>query len=775
MKKSSGRVLTPMFAVFAIAVCLVVAAEEGENARDRAAVAAVFEDLASAIERGDHGGALAHFGGDDATFLQKVEADITNLLKREELEYSLRPTEVTLVDDTATVVAYQQTSFQKDGRRHTEVAWQTIKLSREEPGWRIVSLDDRDYLKTQFTDLALDLWPEDRHLTAEARLDLVVTERGEDSIILSLNRGLTIDSISGPHGQPLEFERSDTAVIVPWPSTLTGSEEISLTLAISGRFFNEFEEHGYSLVNVGPEGCFANFVTDWYPRVNGRLTKTLGRIAVTVPKEMTVASVGRLDSTTTKGDRSTFVYKVNTAMDFTFNANVFFHRSTIIDGVPVNVFFLTGGQEKADLYSSKAMEVIAYSTQLYGIFPFDSYNISEVPPEITGALGGSGGQGLNFYPTGGLDETSFNLPLIAHESGHMWWGSWVLSEHRTMIDEGFCQLNAVFNIRHFLGEHAMWDFVKNGTDSYPQSAKLYFKFFGQGDNDVPLGVHDVDEVTTLNLLAYTKAFVVYVMLMEKVGNDTFLRAIRRIIDEYANRYFDLEAFKTIMEEESGQDLGQFWEQWFHRTGAPEFTLEYVVDETEHGYSVTGTITQVRELYEVDAELALFIDGEPTIKTIEVKGETTDFEFVVPDRPTEVVFDPTYKILRWTDEFKAVSTLGEARSLTHNGEPAKAAELLSDFVEEFPDNREGRYRLAVALIALERPLEAVAQLEMVVGDSEPANFNMADWPVPLSHVQLGSIYEDLGEPDRARAHYVQTLEYPNVDDSHRKARSALETE
>ena len=775
MRTDPRRVVSCAISIVATAACVVFAAEKSDVPGDRASVEAVLQGLVAAIEQGDQSAALGYFGGDDQTFLHRVEGDITNLLQHEELEYSSRLTDVVVSYNTALAVAFEKLHFLRDGRSQTEVAWQTIGLSRGENGWRIVALDDRDYLQPEFTDLAVDLRPEERHLTATARLDLAVTEGGEDNIILSLNRGLTVDTISLADGEVLEFERSDTAVIIPWATPLVGNERISLTVAFSGRFFNEFEEQGYSLVNVGPEGCFANFVTDWYPRVNGRLTKTLGRIAVTVPKDLTVASVGRLDSTTTEGDRSTFVYKVSTAMDFTFNANRFFHRSKVIDGVPVNVYFLSGGQEKADLYSSKAMEVISYSTEIYGIFPFDSYNISEVPPEITGGLGGSGGQGLNFYPRDTLNETSFNLPLIAHESGHMWWGSWVLSEHRNMIDEGFCQLNAVLNIRHFSGEQAMRDFVKNGTESYPQSAKLYFKFFGQGDNDLPLGVHDENETMALNLLAYTKAYVVYVMLMDKVGDETFLRGLRRIVDEYANRYFDLDAFRTIMEDESGQDLGQFWEQWFHRTGAPEFELEYAIEEIDQGYSISGAISQVREIYQVEGELALITDSERTIKKIAVTGEVTPFTFVVSQRPAEFVFDPDYKILRWTDEFKALSTLGYARSLTHQGEPAQAVAVLSDFVDEYPNNREGRFLLAVALIALERPQEATAQLEAVVQDSDPTGFTMADWPVPLSHVELGSIYEARGEPDTARMHYMRALEYPNVDDSHKAARSALDPE
>ena len=91
-----------------------------------------------------------------ATLREKVETDIANLPKREELEYSLRLTEGTVVDDTATVIAYQQTSFQRLARRHTEVAWQTIHVvPRGARVAGIVSLDDRDYMKTELQSTLL--------------------------------------------------------------------------------------------------------------------------------------------------------------------------------------------------------------------------------------------------------------------------------------------------------------------------------------------------------------------------------------------------------------------------------------------------------------------------------------------------------------------------------------------------------------------------------------------------------------------------------------------
>jgi hypothetical protein len=69
------------------------------------------------------------------------------------------------------------------------------------------------------------------------------------------------------------------------------------------------------------------------------------------------------------------------------------------------------------------------------------------------------------------------------------------------------------------------------------------------------------------------------------------------------------------------------------------------------WEVKGRIRQVRDVYRVAAEIAFVKDGAGDTKVIELGMKETDFSFVLPFKPDSVLFDPDYKILRWTDEFK----------------------------------------------------------------------------------------------------------------------------
>jgi len=247
--------------------------------------------------------------------------------------------------------------------------------------------------------------------------------------------------------------------------------------------FNEAEEYGYSQVNIGHQGSFASWVTHWYPRVSGGFTKSRGRISYTVPQGWTVASSGKLVKKEIVENKERHIFEVNAPLDYSFGAANYFHHKEMVDDIVIGVYFLQGESAKADLYVDKCAKIIRYLKNLYGMYPYDSYSIVELPPDVTGNLGGSSEQGMNLYPVGILAEDTFNLPLFAHEIGHSWWGNWVQSAEGPILDEGLAQMTAVFCVEEFMGKKTMRDFLKNGMPEYSQSAKMYFQAIGTEDED----------------------------------------------------------------------------------------------------------------------------------------------------------------------------------------------------------------------------------------------------------------------------------------------------
>ncbi|HET9158165.1 MAG TPA: M1 family aminopeptidase [Myxococcaceae bacterium] len=612
-------------------------------------------------------------------------------------------------------------------------------------------------------------------MRGSSKLELEVTEPGEDSLVVLLNRGLTVKAIRDGSGHPVRFSREADAISIPQQRLLRSGERRKYAIEFSGTFFNESREQGYSQMSIAPAGSFASWVTEWYPMVQGSGSKSPGRIAFDVPEGVTVASSGRLTETRSVKGRSQQVFSVDRPLNFSFAAARYFHGEKTVGPVRLGIYLLRGGEAKAELYLREATRILEIEQSLWGPYPFDGYAVVEIPSDVTGGLGGSSEQGMNLFPVGVLPEAGFPLLLVAHEMGHSWWGNLVGSTGGAIVDEGLAQTSAVLCLLELQGEKAMRNFLKNGVPGYSQSATQYFlRFAGPGGKDYPLNAtaQGSDAAGAMHDIADTKGMFVYEMLRERLGSAAFVGGLRSIVERFAGKKVSLGDLRTAWERTSGQDLSQFWHQWMDRTGAPDLTLEWTARSQGRGFLVSGTISQQGAPYDVTAEVALAYPGRHDTKTVAVSGPSTPFAFTTEQKPRWVVLDPDYKILRWTPAFRNARLLADGIGLTSMGRSEEAVARLSDNVGKVPESLEGRYQLGVAaqdagkLGDAERAFREVLDRHASLGVYEPA--------VTQSAVHLGQVLDLTGHRDEALAAYRRALELPAQGAAHEEARAGLTT-
>ena len=209
--------------------------------------------------------------------------------------------------------------------------------------------------------------------------------------------------------------------------------------------------------------------------------------------------------------------------------------------------------------------------------------------------------------------------------------------------------------------------LKNGSPEQflVHSARLYFRSLqaplagavgaalgtiGPGE-DLPLGVFVPAKRNTLHTLANSKGWFVYMMLRDLIGAEAFRAGLRGAMARYEGRSLTLAGLRAEFETASGRDLKWFFDQWFFRAGAPEFDMSWTAVPSGVAWEVKGRIRQTREVYRVAAEVVFVGPGVRETKTVEIAAAETGFSFVLPFKPEDVLFDPAYKILRWTEEFK----------------------------------------------------------------------------------------------------------------------------
>lgn len=746
--------------VFCLTITSVYAQEED--------IKKIFDNINQAIKAGDIEQVLEEVNPNNQPFRTTYKSTLENMVKLEDLEYQLSPKSIEVFNDTVVTTVLEQKYYSKFDRGFTEPEWKTIILVRVKNQWKIDHVSDREYLRSHFADISVTLNPDRQLLEARAEIDFEILEEGEDNLLFWLNRGLDLQKVVDEKGKVLPFTRKDMNVVIPWEDTLKKGQRIKLTFYYSGNLFSENKELGYRVTYIGKEGVFASFGAQWYPKIHGTRTKAKASLTYTVPKHLTVASVGKFLKKSIEDDSAIYKYRVTVPMDYTFNANTFTVYRNEFNGVQVNVFLLNGTPKKAEMYAQRSTDLVRYLTDLYGVFPADNYTISEVPAEITMGLKGMGGQGLNFYPTHTLRDDVFEFPLFAHEIGHIWWGGLIESDPVSgrIIDEGFAQLNAALCYRYFYGEKAMWDFVNKGGEIYPPSARSYFTQF-YGNNDLPIGIYDEDHRQDIANISYLKPHFVLLMLMESIGYPSFIQGIKRIVSEYSNKRFALEDLKSIMEQESGQNLNLFFDQWFYKAGAPEFQMHYTVKETDKGrFRVEGKINQLRDTFQVQAEIQMANDKFSQVEKVQIKAKENTFSFLLNFKPNAVTFDPSRKILRWSQEVNALPLFDRGMAALFSGKSKEAIIKLKEYLHHNPFDPSGHVMLANAYLN-EKQFD-LAEKHLLFVTEEYEMYDRMSYDVPYAFALLGQLYNDQGDKKKAEASFNKVLNMVNIEGSHSMA-------
>lgn len=163
---------------------------------------------------------------------------------------------------------------------------------------------------------------------------------------------------------------------------------------------------------------------------------------------------------------------------------------------------------------------------------------------------------------------NFNADLVAHEVAHQWFGDKVTcgSWRDLWLNEGFATYLTGLTYE-FLRHDSLWMKWKraqvNNITSQPYGS-----------------VYPVDTINVFSLfdsrLTYVKASYVLHMLRWVMGDAKFFNATRNYLLDSAHAY----AFATTpdfvkhMEQEYGQPLDWFFDQWYYKEGYPTYSTEW---------------------------------------------------------------------------------------------------------------------------------------------------------------------------------------------------------
>ncbi len=521
-------------------------------------------------------------------------------------------------------------------------------------------------------DLSVRLLPNERRLEAAGTMRLSAANSVRDSLELSLSELMEdfrveiispavsagvarLDKKVRPYSRP--GWGTTTWTIRP-PRPIPAKEPVLLRFSYAGGG----ERTGF-VFSLGAETCFGSGInTAWYPEVeefpvksDGRLRgrRSVGTLNFSVPRGYIVHAPGVQRYTPEEASQGAFKFEISRPVFFSFAAGKYTVRRKI-GALPI-VLYLLRPRENAASYINGSAKVLKALTQEFGDFPHPQFAIVEVPTEQgeQAGFGGASVDGFIISNTEFLDK-DFNTAYFGHEISHQWWGNLFRNragalEGLWMLSEGLAQYGSLRAVEALEGETAAAEYRRTGYPGYAadQNARGYFTLLKQGKDHRLSDLPQADDLS--RTISDSKGFIVLDMLSREIGRRRFSRILQNFIQKHAYRRVDWSEFLQAIETGAGRNLRWFYEQWFERTGAPDFLLDW----RQKGKIVSGTISQPAPYFRAALEVEIKGAGHrKLLKTIEIANGQTAFNWSAPFKVESVVLDPNYKVLRWLPEFRS---------------------------------------------------------------------------------------------------------------------------
>jgi len=417
--------------------------------------------------------------------------------------------------------------------------------------------------------------------------------------------------------------------------------------------------HTSFIFSLESEVCFgAGIGTAWYPEIedgavqsDGRLRglRGTGSLNFFVPSGYVLESQGMPLSKPEEISRGEFRFNIDEPVFFAFAAG----RYMLQHGhgrIPTALYLLKSRVNSAS-YLTGSEKVLAALVHEFGPYPHPEFAILEVPTEQADRAGFAGAslEGFILSNTDFLNK-EFNTAFFGHEISHQWWGNLIRSktvQGRWMMSEGMAQFGSLRAVEILEGAAAAERYRRTGYPDYisDQNARGYFTLVARGTDH---RLSDLPQDGDLSrALSNSKGFIVWDMLSREVGRRQFSHILQRFIRDHANQRVEWNGFLRAIENGAGRNLQWFFEQWFGRTGAPDFQLTW----RQKVRRVRGVITQTSPYYQATLEVEVKNkEGRHLIRKVRLREAQTSFAFPINFRVESVALDPHYLMLRWTPEY-----------------------------------------------------------------------------------------------------------------------------
>ncbi len=483
-----------------------------------------------------------------------------------------------------------------------------------------------------------DVNPTVRYITGKVTIYFIVTA-ATNNIQIDLMNALTVDSVK-QRNLLLTKQHSNNTLSVDFTATLNTGVLDSVSVFYKGvppsNGFGSFETTTHAGTPVmwtlsEPYGS-----RDWWPCKNGLDDKADSiDILVTTPAQYKAAANGLLQSEilVAGGTKKLAYWKhrypiASYLVCFAVTNYAVFNNSVLLGNtnLPMQTYCYPESLASFQAGTQNVLNALQLFHTNFGDYPF----IKEKYGHVQFSWGG----GMEHQTSSFM--VNLNESLVAHELGHQWFGDKITcgSWEDIWLNEGFATYLAAF-------------YMEN---KYPANVINNRKNVINNITSLTGGSVWIDDTTNVGRifsgrLSYNKGSYLLYMLRWKLGDQAFFNGIKQYINDpkLAYGFAKTDDLKRNLEQVSGQNLTEFFKDWFKGQGYPSYNVQWTQVGTQHVNIKMNQTTSHTSVDFFELPVALKFKNATQEKTIVVDNKTNGEIFFrnIGFIADTVLIDPEY--------------------------------------------------------------------------------------------------------------------------------------
>ncbi len=511
-----------------------------------------------------------------------------------------------------------------------------------------------------------------------------------------VGEGVRLEALAAPAAdkQPASNTAAEVADVTPRRyRVLLPAGQDRFVLRYRGRIQHALRQQGEDYARgfretagmIDGEGVFLAAESYWYPQVAGeRLTFDLD---LSLPPGWTGMTQGeRLTHAAGETHTQEQWRCPHPQEEIYLIAGRFSEYAQSTDGVQAMVLLREPDAALAQPYLDATAEYIRLYSGLIGPYPYAKFALVE-----------------NFWETGYgmpsftlLGPKVIRLPFILHSSYpheilHNWWGNGVYVDYASG--------NWSEGLTSYLADHLIKEQRGEGTD-YRRGVLQNYADYVREQQDFPLTAFHSRHSAATEAVGYGKALMLFHMLRQRLGDETFIQGLRTLYEQYRFRDAGFADVEAVFSRVSGQPLTAFFDQWVKRGGAPQLRVAQVRCSglrvkamcLPHGSNRCRREKPTRCGCRLPSSWKAGRSAWQSV--VELEGKQKALELKLPARPLRLIVDPEFDVFRRLDRNEIPPAISQALGAgqvmivlpSTAPEPLRAAyaELAADWKAGNPD-------------------------------------------------------------------------------------------